>query len=29
MLLSKSVKGISVDENICVGEANFLNFFYL
>lgn len=29
MLLSKSVKGLSVDENVCVGAANFLNFFYL
>lgn len=27
MLLSKSVKGLSVDENVCVGAANFLNFF--
>jgi len=29
MLLSKSVKGLSVDENVCVGAANFLNFFFI
>lgn len=27
MLLSKNVKGLSEDENVCVGAVNFLNIF--